>query len=383
MTEPLSQPCSIAVLTAAGRGAIASISVRGGSAPQLVDRFFRPACGAPLNNIPAGQVVFGHWEVADRDGEEVVVCRKSSTEVEIHCHGGRAATCAIVAGLQAAGAVVDGPAAWLAQKVTDPLARAARRALAEALTTRAACTLLDQYRGGLRGALRETRDFIEREQIADAIARLGKLLQYGELGNHLTRPWRVTFAGPPNVGKSSLINAILGYQRSIVLDTPGTTRDVVTAVTALDGWPVEMIDTAGLRASDDEIEIEGVARARKQVASADLVVHVEDATQVRLPCQAGSHSAATRHLKVYNKCDLLTASSSVDIHGLTTSAVTGTGIDALTSQIINTLVPERPEPGEAIPFEPTQVDSIRHAFLALQQGDSDAAREVLAELLDD
>src|SRR6185503_7750192 len=105
-----------------------------------------------------------------------------------------------------------------------------------------------------------------------------RLLALAEVGLHLTTPWRVVFAGPPNVGKSSLVNALLGYPRAIVYDQPGTTRDVLTASTAFDGWPFELRDTAGLRdgISLDSVEVEGVARARAQIATADLVVFVHD-----------------------------------------------------------------------------------------------------------
>ena len=82
-----------------------------------------------------------------------------------------------------------------------------------------------------------------------AAARIREWLAWEDFGLHLTRPWNVVLAGRPNVGKSSLINALLGYTRSIVFDQPGTTRDVVTAATAIDGWPIELSDTAGLRES--------------------------------------------------------------------------------------------------------------------------------------
>ena len=89
----------------------------------------------------------------------------------------------------------------------------------------------------------------------------------------------MVIAGPPNVGKSSLINALLGFQRAIVFDLPGTTRDVVTAVTALDGWPVELSDTAGLRSSDDPLELAGIEQAHRQAAAADCLLLVFDASQ--------------------------------------------------------------------------------------------------------
>ncbi len=86
-------------------------------------------------------------------------------------------------------------------------------------------------------------------------------------------------AGRPNVGKSRLLNALAGYERAIVDPTPGTTRDVVTVRTALDGWPVELADTAGLRDSDDAIESAGIALARARQADADLTLLVLDRSE--------------------------------------------------------------------------------------------------------
>ena len=100
-----------------------------------------------------------------------------------------------------------------------------------------------------------------------------------DVGLRLIAGWRVVLAGRPNVGKSRLLNALTGYDRAIVDATPGTTRDVVTARTALDGWPVELADTAGLRPSDDPIEASGVALARARQGEADLVLVVLDRSE--------------------------------------------------------------------------------------------------------
>ena len=105
-----------------------------------------------------------------------------------------------------------------------------------------------------------------------------QILEYRDVGLHLTMPWRVVIAGPPNVGKSSLMNAIAGYQRAIVSPLPGTTRDVVTITTAINGWPVQIADTAGLRDTVDELESAGIALAGAVVEQADLVIVVSDAS---------------------------------------------------------------------------------------------------------
>ena len=118
-------------------------------------------------------------------------------------------------------------------------------------------------------------------QSGDAAAarrQIDDLLAHAATGLHLVRPWQVVVAGRPNVGKSSLINAIAGYQRAIVHSLPGTTRDIVSVQTALDGWPVEISDTAGLRRGSDPIEQAGIELAIDKIAAADLVVLVFDAS---------------------------------------------------------------------------------------------------------
>ena len=128
--------------------------------------------------------------------------------------------------------------------------------------------------------------------------RLGieRLLERERIGSRLISGWKVALAGRPNVGKSRLLNALAGYTRAIVDPMPGTTRDLVTVRTSMDGWPVELADTAGLRASADTIEAEGIRRARAYQAEADLRVLVLDRSEPltkedrdlieRSPCRA-------------------------------------------------------------------------------------------------
>src|SRR5205814_586923 len=96
------------------------------------------------------------------------------------------------------------------------------------------------------------------------------------LGQHLVEPWRVVIAGAANVGKSSLMNALAGYTRSVVSPIPGTTRDVVTLRLAIDGWPIEMTDTAGVRQASSDLEQQGIERGRAAVKAADLRIWLVD-----------------------------------------------------------------------------------------------------------
>ncbi len=129
------------------------------------------------------------------------------------------------------------------------------------------------------------------------------MLARAPLGLHLTKPWQIVIAGPPNVGKSSLLNAFVGYQRAIVFDQPGTTRDVVTAATAIDGWPVQVSDTAGLRSSADPLETAGADSAAQQARAADCLLLVFDASQHWTAGNQQLIDAWPQAVVVGNKCD--------------------------------------------------------------------------------
>jgi tRNA modification GTPase len=357
------------VLTPAGRGAIATIGVRGTGAVQLVGRWFAPASGKALSDCPAGAVVFGRFGASAAAAEELVVGILSKDDVEIHCHGGTAAVEAIMAALVSPNCQRIAWTEWAATRESDPLAAAALLALAAARTERTAAILLDQYHGALRMALSNIAQRLQTD-LRGARQSLDELLSRADLGRHLTRPWRVVVTGVPNVGKSSLINALLGYQRSIVFDQPGTTRDVLTASTAIDGWPVELVDTAGLREGGDPIEAEGVARAQRQAAEADLVIEVLDASV------GGRGSGSTSKLVVHNKCDLCPPARNAQSTELRISAKTGLGIDALIQAIGKRLVPNPPPRGAGVPFTESQITAIERTMESLSRGDIQATQRV-------
>ena len=413
-------------LTSEGRGAVAVLLVEGPAAAERVDRHFfghsperrvagaggaaeAPVCppsGASLRSRPGhlrsrplNRILHGHW--GSPDGEDVVVCRLSDTAVEVHCHGGRAAVERIAADLSALGYETTSWRDWVVEHESSPIRTEARSLLAQARTERTAAILLDQYAGALEAALARIIDTIEAGRADEGRAELQSLLARSAVGLHLVEPWRVVLAGPPNVGKSSLINALVGYRRSIVFDQPGTTRDVVTVVTAIDGWPIELSDTAGLRVSDDPLESAGVELARRQLDAADCVVFVSDATDARSLTAVGVQAlSCTRQAKawtptgvpgatiqVYNKCDLLPRDVAANrVRGdnmlpLLTSAVTGEGIPELAAAIVRRLVDIAPQPGDAVPFANSQIERIQHAIDAIDRGDSPSVRTLLEPLL--
>ncbi|MFH1267583.1 MAG: GTPase, partial [Planctomycetota bacterium] len=311
-------------LTPPGRGAIATLLVEGAQATKLVEGRFRPAGGRPLHSYPVGRIVFGYFSVGSHPREEVVVCRRSEEAVEVHCHGGHVAAARIREAFLEAGSRAVAWQEWAADhfRQEDPIAATARVALANARTERTAAVLLDQHHGALRLAVEEIRRLIRAGDAASAVGQLATLLARAELGRHLVDPWRVILAGSPNVGKSSLINALVGYERAIVHATAGTTRDVVSATTAIEGWPVELSDTAGLREAREGLDRAAVELARRQLASADLVLLVFDSSRPWTDADQRLVDAHPNALVIHNKADLPACPTPPRPAGLWTSALT-------------------------------------------------------------
>jgi tRNA modification GTPase len=200
----------------------------------------------------------------------------------------------------------------------------------------------------LRMLVEATLDFPEEEidflQKADAQGQLDRLqtalaavLQKASQGALLREGIKVVIAGQPNAGKSSLLNALAGAELAIVTPVPGTTRDKVQQTIQIEGVPVHVIDTAGLRHSDDAVEQIGIARAWEAIASADVVLFLHDLTRMSateyIAADADIAGAIAQKvpksvpiIDVWNKVD---AASPLATTGLTLSAKTGAGLDAL------------------------------------------------------
>jgi tRNA modification GTPase len=371
---------AVAVLTPPGRGAVATVAVWGAGATDAVGALFSPASGRALSLAAVGRVVFGHW--GSSAGEELVVCRRADDEIEIHCHGGEAAARLIVDSLVERACRPVGWTSWIRRQASDPFAVEALEVLARSTTLRCAALLLDQYRGALGKELELCLRLLESADEASLDAariRLQSLADRSLVGRHLVEPFHVVIAGQPNVGKSSLLNTLAGYQRSIVFDQPGTTRDVVTVRTAIDGWPVELSDTAGLRSSGDRLESAGVQLSLARMKAADLVILVFDASQ---PWQDSHNHLAEKWpdaVVVSNKADLILPPLP-DRQGLFTSATARTGIDEIVNVVAGRLVPDPPPAGAAVPFLARHERAIREVLALLDSSGSRAA-QLLSEFL--
>ncbi|QDT65717.1 GTPase [Calycomorphotria hydatis] len=369
---------SITRLTPSGRGAVATLLFRGDAL--LIDEagLFQAANGKKIGEQAIGNVVFGHWGEADDAGtEEVVLCRTSSQECEIHCHGGMAAVRRIVGQLTTLG--IQELGGWEPIGETSRLELELREAVTRAATERTAKYLWAQASGVFRTAIETIRD---AEDHAQKLAAINQLLHWAKFGRHLIEPWRVVLYGRPNVGKSSLINALVGYGRAIVSSTAGTTRDVVTALTALDGWPIQLSDTAGLRTTADELEAAGIEKSDAQIAAADLKVLVLDASESLTDDDQLLLERTEPHLIVLNKIDLSAENAESHRKGaIAVSAITGEGLSELTAEIVSQLVPEVPDWNTPIPVLEHHAHLLSEIYADFEAGDTSAAEHRIAELL--
>jgi tRNA modification GTPase len=385
-------------LTPPGRAAVAVVVVAGPDALRSVGNCFVARSGRAVGDIPLGRIVLGHWGGAG--GEELVLCRRDENQIEVHCHGGTAAVEAIVNRLVKGGCQRLTWQEWTNRCTPDRLQAAARIALADAVTERTAAILLDQLNGALSDAIRGIIADVAAAEWSAAAEALDELLSRQELGLHLINPWRIVVFGAPNVGKSSLINALAGYERAIVSPTPGTTRDVVTVNTAVAGWPVQLSDTAGFRETQDELESAGIKLATSSLSQAELAIFVHDAARQcdkprdeetnLVPPELAPH---VRALHVINKIDLISVPGRSQLlqqfmnlspaigQPHLVSALNGEGIADLISAIARTLVPTSIPPGSAFPFTSEQVDGLTAAKAAVQQRDAEVASEQLHALL--
>ncbi|MFP6762279.1 MAG: GTPase [Planctomycetaceae bacterium] len=382
--------CTAAVLTPAGRGAVATVSVRGRltQAEATMDLHFSAANGLQVREQPLGRICFGHW--SQKSGldseahppEEVVLSRRDNLTVEICCHGGPAAADQILSDLRHGDIRT---VTWQDHVAADPEMSADEfhTALLQATTRRAVLKLLEQKRV-LADQLTQWMAQADSAAVLTATigAQIDQCLEWLEYGLHLTTPWRVVLAGRPNVGKSSLLNALAGFRRAIVYAEPGTTRDVVSVETAFEGWPVLLFDTAGLRVATDEIEREGVSRSRQTIEDADCVCLLLDSASPLTPEDrqliSDVETSATPAVFVASRSDL---GSEVHSERLPVSAVTGRGLEDLIAAIVGQLVPAEPPVHLAVPITGRQVQLLTSASQAAKQSDRRTLQANLQQLI--
>lgn len=382
----------VAVATPPGRGGVGCVRLSGPEAASIGRDLFAPARagGAPR---AAGRPAFGRF--LGRDGAPldhgylVLFAAEASftgePAAELWPHGSPAVLAALVDAAAAAGALPAGPGEFTYRALRNgklDLARAeAVRDLVAARTTYQARVAFAQAEGALSRHLAplrakleewiargeaavefvdESETDLERSRLQRAIGEIRAeseaTLRGFRAGRIVREGAALVIAGRPNAGKSSLFNRLLARERAIVHESAGTTRDTLEETLDLDGIPVRLVDTAGLRAANEPVESEGVLRAERARAEADLVLLVIDGSRALAPEEVAElRNAGAGAVAALNKCDLPQAAAlPAGAEALRVSARTGEGVDALRAALRERLV-------GAGPLEPPILSDGRHA----------------------
>jgi len=384
----------VALSTPPGRGGLGVVRISGTQARAVADRilrFPRPVCWQPW------RAHIGH--LLDRDGRAVdqVVATffarphsyTAEDVIEVSCHGAPVILRCAVEQALAAGARLAEPGeftlrAYLNGRIDLPQAEAVRD-LIEATTLYQARVAAQQAEGSVSRRLSPVKeqllelialleagiDFAEDDisvappaeilrrlaPIAEGVRALADSFQYGNL---VRSGLTLAIVGRPNVGKSSLFNALLEQDRAIVTEIPGTTRDLVSETAAIGGIPVKLYDTAGIRHSAELVESLGIERSYQAMAEADLTLVVVDLSQPAAPEDEALIDRARRQgrwLLVGNKADLPRARGAAP-DAMAVSARLRTGISELRDRILQTVAH-----GGAFEHETGFITSLRHEHL--------------------
>ena len=394
-----------AIATPPGEGALAVIRISGAKALSVADTVFRAA--KPPSDIDERRVVFG--KIVDVSGgvlDEVLLTvfrnpRSYTGEdlVEISGHGGPVVASRVLGAVMAAGARMARPGEFTERAFhngkLDLTQAEAVMDLINAQTDRAAKAAAGQLEGhlgseihALRAQLLETVAHLEafidfpeegidpesgevlRQRMESIREHLDGLLATANEGRLLREGITLALCGAPNAGKSSLLNRLLGMDRAIVSETAGTTRDTIEERASLGGYPFRVIDTAGLRETEDPVEREGVERARRAAEAADLRIHLVDAAEKDSPSPLFADE-----LLVLNKVDLIADRDALPT-GIQISCRSGEGIELLVQAILAKATGRSSTLGEAAP-DVTAINTRHRDCLLKARGHLDAAIALL------
>lgn len=358
-----------AISTPQGLGGIAIVRLSGDEAIAIADRVFVSATGKKVQDTPTHRILYGHIMAGSERVDEVLLMLmrgpKTFTRedvVEFNCHGGPVVTQAVLKTLIANGARLAEPGEFTkraflngridltqAEGVIDLINAKTDRArkLAQTASDGELSEVFFAVRDALLSISAELLavvDFPEEEIeetggieriLADAHRKLTALCEGYEQGRMIRDGAKVALIGCPNVGKSSVLNCLTQADRAIVTEIAGTTRDVLTEELNIDGIPVRLMDTAGIRESEDRIESLGVERSRQALAEADLVLLVLDQSRPLTDEDRELMETAKGrpHLLIANKADLEAAWTAETIKALSFCAKTGAGRKTLLEQM--------------------------------------------------
>ena len=364
-----------AIATAPGVGAVGIVRLSGPDAYGIGSKLFTPKRGLEVTHLPAGRVVYGRvTDGAELVDESLLLTFRTPHSytgedvLELQTHGGPAVLRRVLDLCVRHGARLAEPGeftlrAYLSGRLdlvqaeavldlvnaqSDSARRSAALGLSKVLSEQLDLIQNDVTR--VYGNLQAMFDYPDEgvpdaefaEPLGRAVARIDKLLGTAKAGRVAQRGAKLALIGRPNAGKSSLLNALLGYRRSLVSDTPGTTRDYLEAPLDILGVPVTAVDTAGIRETGDAVEASGVELARSIAQNADLTLLLLDTSR---GLEAGDLTLIgeldpARLLVLGSKTDLPSAWTPAELPAkvLRISAATGAGLDTLRDQVRHTLI---------------------------------------------
>lgn len=369
--------CGIA--TPLGEGGISIIRVSGSKVLDIIDRVFKGVNNSSVKDMKTYTMKYGHiYEIDSNDViDEVIVSYmkgpKSFTAedvVEVNCHGGVVSTNKVLEEIIKAGARMAEPGEFTkraflngridlsqAEAVMDIIRAKTDLAMKSAVVQSSGhlsreINRLREYMLNTLALIEYSVDFTEDdeevdetvpirvlEQLDKAIAEMDALLKGADEGRIIRDGLKLAIVGKPNVGKSSLLNTLLREKRAIVTDIPGTTRDVIEEFVNLDGIPVKIIDTAGIRETEDVVERIGVERSKEKMNEADLVILVLDSSRSldEEDKEIIKYVEDKKYMVLLNKVDLESKITEEDLSGLENiikiSAKSGFGIEDLKGKI--------------------------------------------------
>jgi len=400
-----------AIATPPGEGGLAVIRISGPQSLQIANIIFSgPVLSYKTHTAHLGKINNHKGELVD---EVVLLVMKEGRSftgddtVEIQCHGGRLITQKVLQTILDAGALPAMPGEFAYKAfMNGRIDLTQAEAIQSLITSKNSLALgaaSDQLQGSLRTKIQMFQDelvrlsaiieawvdypeegleFISKEQFLSELENLENemhsLLSTFDDGKKLCTELKLCLVGAPNVGKSSLLNALADFERAIVTDTPGTTRDVIEETVQFAGFTFKLIDTAGIRTTDDHIEREGIKRSHLAAEQADLILHVIDATNPN-PLQS---LPKNKTVTVWNKIDL-PHQEPADFPGLIMiSAKTLSGLTELKEAIKNILFENGPpEKGEIILTQKRHYEALKKSCTLLCKARNDLEENTSAEII--
>jgi tRNA modification GTPase len=385
-----------AISTPAGEGAIALVRISGVNAIDVAEKVFRgkenpSRFGSHVQHF--GEIVDGKGRLIDQvmfSTHRAPASYTGEDLVEISCHGGTLVTAKVLEACLRGGARAARPGefterAFLNGKMDLTQAEAVID-LIRARTDLALRSATEQLEGRLGEKIRKIRDElvsllahidasidfpeegISPDEGEKLCARLGSvreeiaaLLATADQGRILREGVRVVIYGATNAGKSSLLNRLLGYDRVIVSETHGTTRDTIEETANLDGLPIRLLDTAGLRASASELEQEGIVRTERSLQLADLRLQIADRNAPK-PSHFDERAGNSSEIVVLNKSDLPEDSDWKNFPGLRVSCMTGEGLPELQKEILARIAKQNLRPESTVAINARHRDCLRRAL---------------------